>query len=146
MNLADIFNNRQSFGEAEELQKQVLRVSEEVYGWAFNLTCGAASALSDSYHLQGRLEEAHSMGEKAFRGWLQLLGPDHRITREFEQKFILRTQEREQLQRSQDGGSMSMNSQPGIVVEDVGLASFGISGSGLGGVFQPLEGYAGLQH
>ncbi|KAH8753696.1 hypothetical protein BGZ57DRAFT_79288 [Hyaloscypha finlandica] len=146
LSLADFFNNRQRFGEAEELQKQVLRVSEEVYGWESKLTCISASALSDSYQLQGRLEEAHSVKEKAFRGYLQLLGPDHRITRACEQKLILLSQEREQLQRSQDGGSMSMNPQHGIVVEDVGLASFGISSSGLGGIFQPLEGYAGLQH
>jgi len=142
--LTDFFNNRQRFGEAEELQKQVLRVSEEVYGWASKLTCDAASTISDSYQLQGRLEEAHSMKEKAFRGYLQLLGPDNRITRDCEQKLNLLTQEREQLQRSQDGASMSMNPQHGIVVEDVGLASFSISGSGLGGIFQPLEGYAGL--
>jgi tetratricopeptide (TPR) repeat protein len=144
--LVDFFNNRQRFGEAEELQKQVLRVSEEVYGWASKLTCDAASAISNSYQLQGRLEEANSMKEKAFRGYLQLLGPDHRITRDCEQQLILLTQEREQLQRSQDGGSMSMNPQPGIVVEDVGLASFGISGSGLGGIFQPLEDGVGLQY
>jgi hypothetical protein len=41
---------------------------------------------------------------------------------------------------------MSMNPQHGIVVEDAGLASFGISGSGLGGIFQPREGYVGIQH
>ena len=144
LGLADFFNNRQRFGEAEELQKQVLRVSEEVFGWASKFTCDTASTISASYQLQGRLEEAHSMREKAFRGYLQLLGPDNRITRDCEQKLNLLTQRREQLQRSQDGASMSMDPQPGIVVEDVGLASFGISGSGLGGVFQPLEGYVGL--
>jgi tetratricopeptide (TPR) repeat protein len=144
--LARFFSSRQRFGEAEELQMQVFRVSEEVYGWASNLTCDIASAISDSYHLQGRLEEAHSMGEKAFRGWLQLLGPDHRITRDCEQKFILLSQEREQLQRSQDGASMSMNPQPGIVVENAGLASFGVSSSGLGGNFQPREADVGLQY
>jgi tetratricopeptide (TPR) repeat protein len=146
ISLADFFSNRQRFGEAEELQMQVFRVSEEVYGWAASLTCSSAFALSYSYHCRGRLEEAHLMGEKAFRGWLQLLGPDHLITRDCEQKLILLSQEREQLQRSQDGGPMSMNPQHGIVVEDVGLATFGISGSGLGGIFQPREDDVGLQH
>jgi tetratricopeptide (TPR) repeat protein len=146
MCLADFFNQRQRFEEAEELQKKVLRVSEEVYGWASKLTCGAASALSDSYHRQGRLEEAHSTKEKAFRGCLQLLGPDHRRTRDYEHKLNLLTQEREQLQRSQDGASMSMNPQHGIVVEDVGLASFVISSRGLGGNFQPREFDVGLQY
>jgi tetratricopeptide (TPR) repeat protein len=146
MCLAGCFNKRQKFREAEELQKKVLRVSEEVYGWASKLTCDAASTISHSYQLQGRLEEAHSMKEKTYRGYLQLLGPDHRITRNCEQQLILLTQEREQLQRSQDGGSMSMNPQPRIVVEGVGLASFSISDSGLGGNFQPLEGDVGLQY
>jgi tetratricopeptide (TPR) repeat protein len=144
--LADFLNKRQRFGEAEELQKQVLRVSEEVYGWASMLTCYSASALSDSYHRQGRLDEAHSTGEKAFKNFLQMLGPDHRITRNHERKLIMLTQEREQLQIFQDGASMSVNPQHRIVVEDVGLATFGISSSGLGGTFQPLEGYVGLQH
>jgi tetratricopeptide (TPR) repeat protein len=146
LDFADFFHNRQRFGEAEELQKQVLRVSEEVYGLASKLTFLSASKLSDSYHRQGRLEEAHSIKEKAFRGSLQLLGPDHRITRFYEHELNLLTQKREQLQRSQDGASTSMNPQHGIVVEDAGLASFGISGSGLGGIFQPLQGYVGLQH
>lgn len=144
--LADLFNIRRRFREAEELHKKVLRVSEEVYGWAAKLTCLSASSLSASYHLQGRLEEAHWTKEKAFRGCLQLLGPNHRKTRDCEQGLILLTQEREQVQRSQDGASMSMNPQPGIVVEDVGLASFDISSSGLGGNFQPREGGLGLQN
>ncbi|PMD49902.1 TPR-like protein [Hyaloscypha bicolor E] len=144
--LADLFNIRRRFREAEELHKKVLRVSEKVYGWESRLTCFSASSLSATYHRQGRLEEAHSTKEKAFRGYLQILGPNHRKTRDCERGLILLTQEREQLQRSQDGASMSMDPQYGIVVEDAGLASFGISGSGLGGIFQPREGYVGIQH
>jgi tetratricopeptide (TPR) repeat protein len=138
--LSEFFNERQRFGEAEELQKQVLRVSEEVYGWENKLTYNSASALSDLYHRQGRLEEAHLTGEKAFRTCLQIFGPDHRYTRDCEHRLIIITQEMEQLQRSQDGASMSTNPQHRIVVEDVGFATLGISSGDLGGILQPIEG------
>jgi tetratricopeptide (TPR) repeat protein len=86
--LAACLIDQQKFEEADGILQKVLGVSEEVYGWDSRWTCYAADALRDSYHRQGRLEEAHSAAEKYFRGYLGLLGPNHRLTKIAEEQFI----------------------------------------------------------
>jgi tetratricopeptide (TPR) repeat protein len=146
LSLAQLFYKQHRFGEAEELQKHALSVSQEVYGLASNLTRLSAGALGTLYHHQGRLEEAHSTMETAFRGALELLGPDHRITRSYESRLSTIAQEREQLQRPQDGASMILDDQHQIAVGGIERAPFGAPSSGLDGNFQPFEGYMGLYH
>jgi hypothetical protein len=92
--LAEFLNQRGRFREAEELAKKTFILSGEVYRSGFSLTCRSAAVLGDSYHHQGRPEEALLMMEKAFRGYVQTHGPDYPPTKECERKIIMLTQEK----------------------------------------------------
>jgi hypothetical protein len=86
--------------------------------------------LGDSYHLQGRLEEALLTIGKAFRVYVEARGPDDIPIKSCERRLIELTQERDQLQRSQLGASLGVHSQDqhqdlgdGPVLADLGLSS-----------------------
>lgn len=77
----------EKFEEAEILGRELFKETEQVLGASHQSTLVSLRDLGAIYRSQGRLEEAISALERAFKGLTRILSSEHPLTKDFLSRY-----------------------------------------------------------